>query len=467
MKTERRSRSLPVWAVGLVGLTLVVAVASQLVAASRPPATVTSPPGGPVDAVEGPVVADLDIGGGETTATPDDTTRINANIAFWSKKLTGHPTDFLAAEQLGESQIELARATGDLSAYVAAGQSLDTALGLYPEMPAALAFKGVVLVSLHRFDEARRLAGAVLAGHPDDPTALATLGDASLELGDLDAATHAYDRLATTSPSAAASVRLGHLAFIRGDTAKAIKDARAAAIQAVDDEAVGERVGFYFYQLADTLIATGDRAGAERAYGDAITHDPRSFLAHAGLGRALAADGKLEAAIKEMSAAIAIVPQPDTLARRADLYALRNAPGDGARAEQDRRTVLAIAQLATAAGSVYDRTLALYLANHGQETARAVDLAAKELEIRKDAYGYDALAWALLADGRAPEADASIQKALAVGTKDAKILYHAGMIALALGDNVRARAQLTAALGLDPSFDALQAERARQALAGL
>jgi tetratricopeptide (TPR) repeat protein len=168
-----------------------------------------------------------------------------------------------------------------------------------------------------------------------------------------------------------------------------------------------------------------------------------------------------------MSAAIAIVPQPDTLARRADLYALRNAPGDGARAEQDRRTVLAIAQLATAAGSVYDRTLALYLANHGQETARAVDLAAKELEIRKDAYGYDALAWALLADGRAPEADASIQKALAVGTKDAKILYHAGMIALALGDNVRARAQLTAALGLDPSFDALQAERARQALAGL
>jgi hypothetical protein len=41
------------------------------------------------------------------------------------------------------------------------------------------------------------------------------------------------------------------------------------------------------------------------------------------------------------------------------------------------------------------------------------------------------------------------------------------MIGLALGDNDRARAQLTAALGLDPSFDALQAERARQALAGL
>jgi tetratricopeptide (TPR) repeat protein len=468
MTTAHSSRSVPVRAVGLLGVTLVVAVASQLTASSRSPlAVVGTPPGGQADTVDRPVVADLDVGGGTTSGTADDTIRINANIGFWSKKLTAHPTDFVAAEQLGESQIELARATGDLSAYVAAGQSLDTALHLYSDMPAALAFKGVVLVSLHRFDEARNLAQTVLADQPNDPTALATLGDASLELGSLDVATTAYDRLAATVPSAAASVRLGHLAFIRGDTATALRNARAAVSQAADEESVGERAGFYYYQLADTLLATGDRPAAEQAYREAIARDPRSFLAHAGLGRALAADGMLDAAIKEMSVAISIVPQPDTLARRADLYTLRNASGDAARSEQDRKTVLAIAQLATAAGNVYDRTLSLYLANHGQDTPRAVDLAAKELEIRKDVYGYDALAWALLADGRVAEADATMQKALAVGTKDAKILYHSGMIGLALGDNGRAKAQLRAALALDPSFDALQAERARQALAGL
>jgi tetratricopeptide (TPR) repeat protein len=467
MTTEHRSRSLPVRALGVVGLTVVVAVASQVIAASRPAAPVASPRGAQEETLDGPVVADLDIGAGPTTATADDTSRINANIAFWSKKLTGHPNDFVAAEQLGESQIELARATGDLSAYVAADQSLDAALALYPEMPAARAFKGVVLVSLHRFDEARRLGEAVLTDQPDDPTALATLGDASLELGDLDAATRAYARLAKTSPSAAASVRVGHLAFIRGDTATALENARAAVAHATEEEAAGERAGFYSYQLADTLIATGDRVGAERAYREAIGHDLRSFLAHAGLGRALAADGKLDAAIQEMSEAIAIVPQPDTLARRADLYTLRNASGDASRAEQDRRTVLAIAQLATAAGNVYDRTLSVYLANHGLEPARSVELAARELEIRKDVYGYDALAWALLANGRAAEADAAIQAALAVGTKDARILYHAGMIGLALGDTARAKSQLSAALVLDPSFDALQAQRAREALAGL
>jgi tetratricopeptide (TPR) repeat protein len=155
------------------------------------------------------------------------------------------------------------------------------------------------------------------------------------------------------------------------------------------------------------------------------------------------------------------------LARRSDLYQLRNAAGDTQRSEADRRTVLAIAQLASSAGNVYDRTLALYLANHGLKPAHAVDLAETELAKRKDVYGYDALAWALLADGRVADADAAIQTAIGVGTKDAKILYHAGMIGLALGDTARARTQLQAALDLDPSFDALQAERARAALSGL
>jgi lipoprotein NlpI len=57
--------------------------------------------------------------------------------------------------------------------------------------------------------------------------------------------------------------------------------------------------------------------------------------------------------------------------------------------------------------------------------------------------------------------------ALAFGTKDAKLYYHAGMIAAALGDLDVARADLRLALSLDPSFDPFQAQRARDALAGL
>ena len=477
----RRKRGLRIRAVGLIGIALILAAGSQLTAAGRaspfaPPAAV--PPGALGDPVVGADLPPLDVidtgvGGGaggvvvgSTTVDPD-TDRIRANIAFWAAKLSAHANDFVAAEKLGESQIELARATGDLTAYVAADAAFDTALRLYPDMPAASAFKGVVLVSLHRFDEARTLATRTLETFPDDPTSLATLGDASLELGDVAAARTAYRRLASIAPGAAASVRLGHLAFIEGNAAAAVTHARAAVGEAdADEEAIGERAGFYRYQLADTLLATGDRSGATKAYRDALAHDPRSFLAHAGLGRVLAADGRIDAAIGELTAAIAIVPQPDMLARRADLYELRGTGDDAKLAAKDRATVLAIAQLGTATGSVYDRTLALYLANHGLDAERAVELATAELTTRKDVYGYDTLAWALLAAGRPAEADEAMGHALAFGTRDAKLLYHAGMIRLALGDVADGRARLEAALDLDPSFDALQADRARAALSG-
>jgi tetratricopeptide (TPR) repeat protein len=168
-----------------------------------------------------------------------------------------------------------------------------------------------------------------------------------------------------------------------------------------------------------------------------------------------------------LTAAIAIVPQPEFLARRGDLYALRSAPGDTKRGADDYATVEAIAKLAGEAASVYDRTLALYLANHGLEPSRAAALADAELAIRKDVYGYDADAWALLAAGRPAEADAMMTRALAFGTRDARLLYHAGMIALAIGQTDRARAFLTDSVALDPSFDPLQVARAREALASL
>jgi hypothetical protein len=57
--------------------------------------------------------------------------------------------------------------------------------------------------------------------------------------------------------------------------------------------------------------------------------------------------------------------------------------------------------------------------------------------------------------------------ALAFGTKDARLDYHAAMIALALGRTAEARTGLEAALALDPAFDPLQAARARQALVDL
>jgi len=463
--TANRTRSLPFRALAIVGCMVAVVAVSQLAASLRtPPARV------PVQQDLAPLlpdVGDLDVGSDVSQSHADQVDLINSDIAFWSGRFRAHPTDFVSATQWGLREIDLGRATGDVTAYLRAEAAFDAALKTFADNPAAIAYKGSVLISLHRFTEARDLAQGVLATQPNDPVALATLGDASLELGDVTTADKAFNHVNALVPSAATLVRLAHLAFVEGDPPTAIKDARAAIPLSAQEGAEGERAAWYQFQLGETLISTGDAKAALVAYRAAVAADPSSYWALSGLSRALAGSGDLDGAISEMSDAIEIVPLPDFLARRGDLYTLRNGPGDAAKAKQDYGLVEAEAKLAGSAASVYDRTLVLYLANHGLDPARAVSLASAELAIRKDVYGYDAYAWALLAAGRPAEADTAMSAALAFGTRDAKLMYHAGMIAAALGDTNRARTNLQAALALDPSFDPLQAQRARDTLAGL
>ncbi len=92
--------------------------------------------------------------------------------------------------------------------------------------------------------------------------------------------------------------------------------------------------------------------------------------------------------------------------------------------------------------------------------------AAKEYEMRRDIYGADALAWTALKAGKLSEAQAAIKEALRMGTQDARLFYHAGMIARAAGDRAVAREHLKRALALNPQFDPLQSIIARKALDG-
>ena len=79
----------------------------------------------------------------------------------------------------------------------------------------------------------------------------------------------------------------------------------------------------------------------------------------------------------------------------------------------------------------------------------------------------DAMGWALHAAGRDREALPYVRQATSLGTKDAKLLYHRGMVELGAGQRAAATASLRAALRIDPDFSPLHAPRARRALAAL
>jgi tetratricopeptide (TPR) repeat protein len=141
--------------------------------------------------------------------------------------------------------------------------------------------------------------------------------------------------------------------------------------------------------------------------------------------------------------------------------------GDAANSEKQYQLVEFIGKLSAINQQVFNRELAIFYADHDRKLPDALTLAEKELDVRHDVYTSDALAWALLKNHQAVRAKEEMQRALRMGTKDALMEYHAGMIYGALGDTTEESLHLKRALALNPRFHVLFADQATKMLAGL
>ncbi|MCI0550718.1 MAG: tetratricopeptide repeat protein, partial [Anaerolineae bacterium] len=168
-----------------------------------------------------------------------------------------------------------------------------------------------------------------------------------------------------------------------------------------------------------------------------------------------------EEAIAYYQQAVNIIPQPEYLAALGDLYIFTDQPDQ---AQLQYETVEYIGKLAEINQQVYNRTLANFYSDHNMRQKEALRLALDELEWRKDIYGYDAAAWAQFKNGNFDEAQTLMNQALALGTRDARLYYHAGLIAYALDNDQEARDYLEQALATNPHFSILDAVRARETL---
>ena len=206
----------------------------------------------------------------------------------------------------------------------------------------------------------------------------------------------------------------------------------------------------------------GDYADAERRYRAALTVFPDYYHALAGVGKVKAAGGDRSGAIDYYKRAIERFPDLAWLAALGDLYRLTERHAEAA---AQYKIVTDIGRLNKTNGQLYSRQLALFYADHDREPAEASANAVREYAAgRRDIYGADALAWTALKSDKLTQARTAIKEALRLGTLDAMLFYHAGMIARAAGDNAEARRYLTHALALNPQFDPLQASLARRAL---
>jgi len=257
---------------------------------------------------------------------------------------------------------------------------------------------------------------------------------------------------------------VAHLKFLRGDTPGAVASMREAVARSAAAMPVGEPLAWARTQLGHLLLGTNDLAGAEAAYRDALTALPGYHPALAGSAAVQAARGKLQDAAALYHKALDVIPLPEYAAALGDVYTRLGRTTDAAK---QYALVEYIGKLSAINQTVYNRELALFYADHERQLPKALELAQKELESRRDIYTYDVLAWTLYRNGQAREAQAAMKEALKLGTQDPRLFFHAGMIHRALGEHDAARTALARALALNPRFHVLHAGVAASTLAEL
>lgn len=346
----------------------------------------------------------------------------DVEIRRWQTRATladAKSTDF---ERLGWAFVAKARRTLDTGYYKLAEKTADVMDARFGSSVEARLLRGHIFHNLHRFAEAEAVARAVVVER-GSATDYALLSDALMEQGNLSGAVDACQQLVNLRPGVEAYSRIAHLRWLKGDLTGAVAMMEAAE-RAVTARDVENRA-WLLVRLSGYASQGGHNARALLLTDNALSAVPDYPPALLARGRALIAMGKNADAIPVLRSAAALNPLPEYQWWLAD--ALRSTGAADAAADVEK----AILRHGEAGDG---RTLSLWLATNGRDAAQAVRLAQEELVNRKDTFSRDALAWALLAQGDTAGAKMQSNLACAEGTRDARLLWHAGEIAFAAGD---------------------------------
>ena len=372
-------------------------------------------------------------------------------VAKASEMARSHPSD-AAWSRLGDSYMQKARETMDLSYYGRAEASYKKSLALNPKYANALAGMAWVESGRHEFEQSIEWANKALKVEPDRADAYGLLGDAATEMGDYDSAFEHYQKMLDLKPGIASYSRAAHLLFVTGGFEKATL-LMSKAIGA--GGAYPENKAWCIAQMALLNFAQGGYLPAEQLLNQGLKETPDNYHLLVAMGKVKAAKKDYAAAIEFYKRAEAIVPQHDVVVALGDLYTLQ---GKTEEAAKQYALVDFIRQLNKANGVIGDLQMAQFLADHDRNLEEALRLAEAEYKTRPTVYGADTLAWCYYKNGRLAEARKYSAKALSQQTPEALFLYHRGMILAKAGDNGGARKLLYQALSQNPYFDPLASQ---------
>ena len=397
----------------------------------------------------GPDIADTSSRTGAST---------DAQIQTLQNQLRANSNDWEAYSQLGLAYLQKVRETSDPTYYPKAEMVLSEALKRQPDDYTAIGAEGALALARHQFLSALDWGERARQINPSRSYAYGVIADAQIELGRYSEAVGTLQAMVDLRPDMSSYSRISYIRELHGDTSGALEMMQLAVESGVPN---AENTAWSRTQLANLHFNMGNLNQAELEYQRTLLDRPGYVYAIAGLGRVRAAQGRYDEAIKLLTQATDIVPMPDFVITLGDAY---EKTGQHEAALKQYKLVGVIEKLYQANGVDLDMESALFNADHDQDLAGTVTLARKAFSARPSIQAADVLAWTLYKAGHYEEAQKYSQQALQLGTRDALKLFHAGMIAYQLGDELHAREYLTQALAINPYFSLRYVDEAQQTL---
>ncbi|NUO78781.1 tetratricopeptide repeat protein [candidate division KSB1 bacterium] len=365
--------------------------------------------------------------------------------------------------QLAQLFMQEARITGRHHEYIPKVQSLlSEALARAPKDLEALITKASLLMTLHKFEDAKALVEQAVARAPYHAMAYGVLADALVELGDYEQAVVMCDKMLSVRPDLRSYSRAAYLRELHGDLEGAQQVMKLACDAGVSGH---ENRAWTLYQLGKLYFAEGRLDTATFIFNGILAERPDYAYAQSGLAQ-------INLARKNYAEAIATLKQlyrdtPDHAFLEQLVEACHLA---GETAEAEKMTKLALEAYAQHEQDGWEVNLeyARFCTSYDLNLPEALQRAQREYERRPNNIDVlEVYASALYKNGQPEKAEPFIKQALRLQTPRASLYFHAGMIAYQLGKHDEAQAHLQQALSMGPGFSAREAQIARDTLAGL
>jgi tetratricopeptide (TPR) repeat protein len=382
-------------------------------------------------------------------------------IAGLQRRLKDDPEDFSSYVNLANAYLQKVRETGDPSLYAKAEDLLDHAEKIEPQNPELFATRGILALARHDFARALEFGERALALNPESARYHGIVGDAQIELGRYEEAIASYQKMIDHRPDFSSYSRVAYARELYGDPEGAIQ-----AMQDVVDAGapVPENKAWAYVQLGNLRFTSGQLQEAAKDYDLATKTLPNYPPALAGQARIAAVRGELEDAAALYQQAFDRMPLAEYAINLGDVY---TEMGERQKAGEQYDLVRVIDKLYRANGVNTDLEIALFYADHDMKLQTSLQKARAAYEARPSIHAADVLAWTLYKTGNYEEAQRYSSEALKLGTRDSLKLFHAGMIAKALGHDEQAQKYLQQAIDLNPHFSLLYSNTATAALEDL